>query len=890
VPAQILSTKLSIPSLRSRLVSRPRLIEKLNQGLECGLILVSGPAGYGKSTLLSDWLSQVGLATAWLSLDDGDNDPARFWAYVIAALQGAFHSFGRTLPDTLTVSNQPSDAVITQLINALDELSQPLILILDDYHYIVSQTIHEGILFLLEHAPAHFHLVIATRADPPLPLARLRARSDMLEMRQSDLRFTTLEAADFLNHSMGLQISSEDVARITARTEGWIAGLQMVALSMQNTADVSSFITALTGSHRYIFDYLLEEILERQSPEIRRFLLYTSILDQLTAPLCDALFRENTDGSPMRSSAVILEELERTNLFIIPLDHERRWYRYHSLFAELLRGYLQQTYADQIRILHTLASAWFEGQGLVADAIHHALMGGDWEGVVGLISANVFALLEQNELNTVARQLDNLASEKGFARPWLWIGRAWLAAYTGQLSTVDSRLDMTEAEISSLEDQEHQQTLRGHCAAIRAFAAWVAGKKDVAIQAAQEALDCLPETDRTIRCQSATVLGLSMKNMDARAQAFAQALDYARGSSVSHVVLFAHGCQAYLLVMQGRLREAHAACREAMELANSSNTRQPLPTLSHVYSTLSGILWEWNDLEAALHYAREAVALARRWGQADALHFAYTNLGEALFANGDVEDALNTLQQAWQIAHRTSAWFEEITVCQEIEWYLAQDNLEAALQRLRLAQLNIDETPKVYFSPLLALSFAQIFLARKEYAKALTEIDSILSALEKQKNIYFQVRVLAWQAKAYRALGQETPAFASLKKALMLAAPEGYMRSFLAAGNALISLLHQARAVRIAPNYVDKLLVFLNGEDKAAPPATGASSRLIEALSEREMDVLKLLAQGCSDKRIAEALVIARETVHKHLKNIYGKLEVHSRGEAVIRARELGLL
>jgi LuxR family maltose regulon positive regulatory protein len=659
---------------------------------------------------------------------------------------------------------------------------------------------------------------------------------------------------------------------------------------MQNTEDVSSFITALSGSHHYIFDYLLEEILERQSPEIRRFLLCTSILDQLTAPLCNAIFKETEDAAPARSAAVILEELEHANLFIIPLDHERRWYRYHSLFAELLLGYLQQKYADQIPILHTRASTWFEEQGLIADAIHHALRAGDWESVVRLISANVFALLEQNELNTVARQLENLAREKSLARPWLWIGRAWLASYTGQLGTVDSILNMAEAEISNMKDQDGQQTLRGHCAAIRAFAAWVGGKRDIAVQAAREALDSLPETDRIIRCQSATVLGLSINDMDARAQAYTQALEYAQGSTPSHVVLFAHGCQAYLLVLQGRLREAHAACRAAMQLANSGSTHQPLPTLSHIYSTLSGILWEWNDLDAALRYAREAVALARRWEQADALHFAYTNLGNALFATGDVEGAFDILQQTWQIAHRTSAWFEEITIAQETEWYLAQDNLEAALQHLRLAHIDVDETPRAHFSPLLALNFTQVFLAQKQYTKALTEIDFILNDLKKQKIVYYQVRALVWQAEGYHALGREAQALASLKKALGLAAPEGYMRSFLVAGDGLIPLLKKARSAGILPDYLDKLLAFVERGDKAPALETGMGSHLIESLSKREMDVLGLLGKGYSDKKIAETLVIARETVHKHLKNIYGKLGVHNRTKAVIQARELGLL
>ena len=462
MPLQMLSTKLSIPPLRSRLVQRPRLIQKLNQGLECGFVLISAPAGYGKSTLLSTWLSRIEFSTSWLSLDDRDNDPSRFLVYLDAAFRGIDPSIDEAFESTLGFTQQPEvEAHLTRLINHLDQVKDPFCLILDDYHVIQNQIIHHALSFLLEHRPAVLHLIIATRADPPLPLARLRAKSDMLELRQTDLRFTNQEAADFLNHTMGLKISSEDVARITKRTEGWIAGLQMAALSMQSTNDVSGFITAFTGSHHYVFDYLLEEILRRQSPEIHRFLLYTSILDQLTGPLCDALLDADEESTPSRPSSVILEELEHANLFIIPLDHEQRWYRYHPLFSELLRGYLQKNNSAKIPVLHTRASSWFEGQGMISDAIRHSFAASDGERVVRLISANVFALLEQNELNSVARQLENLTNEHSGARPWLLVGRAWLAAYTGQLSSVEPILNMVETEIGELNSEVELQTLGG---------------------------------------------------------------------------------------------------------------------------------------------------------------------------------------------------------------------------------------------------------------------------------------------------------------------------------------------------------------------------------------------------------------------------------------------
>jgi LuxR family maltose regulon positive regulatory protein len=895
MPLQILSTKLSIPPVRSRLVVRSRLIQKLNQGMECGFILVSAPAGYGKTTLLSAWLDQVDGITAWISLDDGDNDPARFLAYLAAALRQVDPSIGEAMESKADLYTQPeAETLLTPLINQIAQVKHPFCLVLDDYHAIQHQEVHQIVSFMLEHRPPALHLVIATRADPPLPLARLRARSGMLELRLADLRFTMQEAADFLNHTMGLKISPDDVGRITKRTEGWIAGLQMAALSMQHTEDVSGFITAFTGSHHYIVDYLLEEILGRQSPEIRRFLLYTSILDQLSGPLCDALLEGEEETTLTRPASAILEELEHANLFIISLDHEQRWYRYHPLFAELLRSHLQQNYASQIPILQTRASDWFEGQGLISEAIRHALAASNWECVVRLLSANIFALLEQSELNAVARQLENLTNEDRSARPWLCIGRAWLAAYTGQLSYVESILKLAEAEFSALNSQADLEILGGHIATIRAYISWIGDKREIAVRAAQVALEWLPPTERLMRCQAATILGLSFNDSNARTQAYKLALGYAREISVSHVTIFTYGCWAWELAMEGRLRESHTTCQEAMQLAQWSSSHQPLPTLSHVYSTLSFVLCEWNDLEGAVRYGRDAVDLARRWEQADALHFALNNLGYALFASGDVDGAFDTLRQSWQVAQRTSTWFEEISIAQEVEWYLAQENLEAALQRLHIVQVDIDESSRLSPNPFkrrfkLFISI-QVFIAQKQYTKALTLIANLMEDLEEKGAGHYYLRLLIWQALAYQGLRQEEQSLAALRRALTLAAPEGYVRTFIGSGPALIYLLHQARDAGIMTDYVDKLLASAAQAVKVKPIEAGAESALVEPLSEREMDVMKLLLQGCTDKKIAETLVIARETVHKHLKNIYGKLDVHSRAEAIVRARELGLL
>ncbi|HSB65806.1 MAG TPA: LuxR C-terminal-related transcriptional regulator, partial [Anaerolineales bacterium] len=823
------------------------------------------------------------------------NDPERFLTYLLAAFQVIDPSIKNLLADTSKLdSDHDISNALTTLINHILQNRQACCLVLDDYHVIQSQSIHQAVGFLLDHRPEPLKIVITTRADPPLPLARLRARSCMIELRLADLRFTLQEAADFLSHTMGLKVSEEDVARLTMRTEGWIAGLQIAALSMQSTEDISSFINSFTGSHHYIFDYLLEEILNKQSLEVQRFLLYTSILDQLSAPLCDSLLEGEESIAAAQPSSVMLETLEHANLFIIPLDQEHCWYRYHPLFAELLRGYLKKKEPDQVAILNERASAWYEAQGLITEAIRHSLAANDWERIIRLISANIFALLEQNELNNVTRQIANLTGETSPARPWLLIGHAWLTAYTGQISSVEPILKQAEGEIDRLGSEQELQTLGGHIAAIRAYANWIADRRDIAAQAAQAALEWLPESERLIRCQAATMLGLTQYSLNDREKSLKLALSYAKECNVSHVTIFTHGCWTWLLFMKGRLREAHAASLEAIQLAASGSLHQPLPTLSHVYTTLSGILREWNDLEGALHYAKEAVDLARHWEQADALHFALDNLGYTLFAMGDVPGAFEVLRQTWKVATQTSTWFERITLSHEIEWYLFQDNLELALQRLRQAHVDITNPAELpvgsYQSSLLHLSIVQIYLAQKEYSKALYLVNRLIDDMEKQKIVYYLVRLLIWQALAYRGLQNDSEALTSLERALTLAATEGYVRSFIQEGNPLIPLLQQARKRGIYSEYIDKLLTASGKEAEHPPIWRSASSQLVEPLSEREMDVLKLLAQGCTDKKIAEQLVIARETVHKHLKNIYGKLDVHSRMEAIVRAQELDLL
>ena len=892
MPVPILATKLFIPPPRPSVVSRPHLVERLQVGLQGPLTLISAPAGAGKTTLLSQWRLGNGskVPTAWLSLDSADNDLTRFLQYLSAALDALQPGLTEEIRPLLQSPEPPNgEAVLTLLINRLSGLEEESALALDDFHLIDNPIIHTDLTFLLEHLPPHLHLVVLSRADPPLPLARLRARGQLVEIRLADLRFSVEECTQFMNQVMGLNLTGEQVAALEQRTEGWVAGLQLAALSMQGREDVNGFVSAFTGSNHYIVDYLAEEVLTRQPEALRQFLLKTSIPDRMTGPLCDALTGE-------QGGEEFLKQLERANLFVIPLDDEHRWYRYNHLFSDLLRLRLEKIHPGLSAELHGRACTWFEEQGLIADAIRHALMAKDWERVIRLIKANVFALLELNELNSVTRQLDCLPLEKGRTQAWLWIVHAWLSAYTGQLDQIEAHLAAAEAEWQGLEDLAEQQSLQGYLVAIRAYAAWIKGDRDVASRAARNALECLPPSDYLMRCQAATILGLSLNNISESLRAYEQALSYVQKTSVNHVTLFARACQAYTFAAQGRLREAHTACLEAIQSLQASGSRGlPLPTLGTVYVTLSRLLIDWNDLEGAVDFARKAVDIACRWGQADASHLAYSSLARALFACGEVEEAFDILRQARQVAKDTSSWFESLSITQEVEMHLEMGNPEAALACLSAANYDVEDTT------IFPYTSVQVFLAQKQFSKAEPLLSRHLEELTRQDWGYRIVHVLIWQAITYHELKQDSRALASLERALELAAPENLLGCFLRAGAPVVPLLHRARSAGIWPDFIDRVLVSFDQKNVAGlvkTPVKGesrsvqaaASSSFVEPLSGRELEVLKLLAQGCPDKKIAETLVIARETVHKHLKNIYGKLGVHSRTEAVARARELDLL
>jgi LuxR family maltose regulon positive regulatory protein len=620
VPESLLQTKLFIPQIRPNL----GLIERLNQGLQLGhrLVLISAPAGFGKTTLVGEWVQAMGGATppvaiAWLSLDETDNDPTRFLSYFFAALRTIEAGFGKGALGALYASQPqppPAEPILTALINEIAAIPDRIILVLDDYHLIEAQPIHDALTFLLRHLPPQMHLVIATREDPHLPLSRLRARGQLTELRARDLRFTSSEAAEFLNQVMGLDLSAEDIAALETRTEGWIAGLQLAAISMQGRDDATSFIESFTGSHRLVLDYLIEEVLNHQPQNVQTFLLQTAILNRLTGSLCDAVrFGKAKSPTGQENGQAILEMLERANLFIVPLDEERRWYRYHHLFADILRQRLRQTHLEQIPTLHSRASEWYERNGLPSDAIRHALATEDFERAAGLAELAWPAMSESFQSIQWLGWLKALPDELVRARPVLSVRYAWAFLNAGKLEAAEARLldaerwleptvDMNErpkapsAEMVVV-DEEQFRSLPVSIATARAYHAQAIGDVSGTVKYTQRVLDLLPEGDHQWRGAASSLLGLAQYasgDLEAAHRTFSDGLagmdplDAITGTFVL----------ADIKMALGQLHVASSTYKHALQLAMEHGEPMPLGT-EDLYTGISKLHRERGDLEAA---------------------------------------------------------------------------------------------------------------------------------------------------------------------------------------------------------------------------------------------------------------------------------------------------
>jgi len=918
----LLQTKLFIPPTRPRLVSRPWLIEQMNEGLHRKLTLISAPAGFGKTTLVTEWLDNVRGQTkdgnqaknkiAWLSLDEGDNDLARFLTYFIAALNRAEGIEATVGEGSLSMlqSQQPpaTEVVLTPLINEIATIPDKIIFVLDDYHLIDAQPIHNALSFLLENLPPQMHLVITTREDPHLPLSRLRASGQLSELRVTDLRFTSSEAAEFLNHTMGLNLSDEDIAALEARTEGWIAGLQLAAISLRRQGDSTSFIKSFTGSHRLALDYLIEEVLEQQPENIQAFLLQTALIDRLTASLCDALTGRE-DGQRT------LEKLERSNLFIVPLDGEREWYRYHHLFADLLCQRLRQTHLEQIQTLHSRASEWYEQNGFTDEAIEYSLRGEDFERAAGLAELAWPAMDRSFQLATWLGWVTALPDELIRARPVLCVGYAWALLNAGEFEVAEARLldaeqwlepttDMSERMEGPptkmvVVDEEQFRSLPVSLASARAYLAQALGDVPGTVKYARRALDLIPEGDYFARGRAAVLLGLAYwanGDLDPAHQSFTIAMaSFQMVGNILFAISFTYFL-ADIRMAQGRLHEAINTYEQSILLAKEQGD-PALRGTADLYMGLSELHCEQGDLETA----RQHLLRCEELGELDKVYLCHWYLAQARLkkAQGDFDGALDLLQEAEHQYLRGPIPDVRPIAALKTRIWVAQGRLTEAMGWVRERDLSVDDELS-YLREFEHITLARVLIA--QYAsvqkvgfinEAMGLLDRLLKAAEEGGRTGSVIEILVLQALAHEAQGDISPALVFLERALTLAEPEGYVRIFVDEGPPMVQLLNEVLNRGIASEYVRQLLVaFPDAEPEQADSVKrqAPGSELVEPLSEREIDVLQLIAAGHKYQEVAVQLVISLNTVRHHTKNIYSKLEVNNRAQAIKKANDLNLL
>lgn len=883
MPMPILATKLYVPPPRSKIVLRPHLIERLNKGLSagCKLTLISASAGFGKTTLVSEWVAVCGRPAAWLSLDRGDNDPARFISYLIKALQSLQAGMGDGLLAALQ-SPQPLhiETILTSLLNEISLIPGQILLVLDDYHSLDSAPVDQCLAFLIDHQPPQMHLVISTREDPQLPLARYRARGHCTELRAADLRFTSDEACEFLNQLIGLNLSEKDVAALETRTEGWIVGLQLAALSMQGHPDPSRFIQSFTGSHHFVLDYLVEEVLGQQPASIQTFLLRTSILERMCGSLCDAILRD-----PAIPGQATLEYLQRANLFIVPQDNERHWFRYHHLFGDLLRKRLGQSLPDGgIAELQLHASQWYENNDRMLEAFKHAAEANDVERAGRLIESEKMPLHLRGTATTILDWLESLPKTELDARPALWWWQAAMLLIIGQLNGVEEKLQATEAALAlaarpGAGPDEMTRNLIGRIAAARANVAQMHAQTDTIQIQSRRALEYLHPDNLSDRSMATRSLGFAyfiQNDLTEAGRAYAEAYSLAQAAGDIVDSLLAS-------IRVGQIQEAENQLHLAAE-----TYQRVLPLIDEyspynapvAYLGLARIHYEWNDLDAAEQNAEQSLQLSRQFDQViDRLIVSEMFLARLKLARRDATGAMDKILQAEQTSHLKNYTFR----LSEIAYTRA---------RIRLYQGNLDEAAQLVRKNDMPLMRARVLLAQGNPSEALAFVEPQRQQAEAKRLPQRLLLVKAVQAVVLFANGEKDQAVLVLAETLALAEPGGHIRLFLDEGPLMAELLLEAAGRGVMPGYVARLLAAFeaekrDGEDKTDPAPAGA---LVELLSQRELEILNLIARGLSNREIGGRLFLALDTIKGHNRKLFDKLQVQSRTEAVARAHELGLI
>jgi LuxR family maltose regulon positive regulatory protein len=906
---RLLTTKLYIPPRRSELVPRPRLIERLSEGLSRQLTLICTPAGFGKTTLLSEWLSiqraacgHSQLAIGWVSLDAEDNDPMRFWHYVVTALDLAQPGVGESTLDALFAAQPASiPSLLTTFINTIASSAHDFALVLDDYHVIQAQAIHDTVASLLEHLPPNMHLFIASRTEPPLALARLRARNQLVELRSSDLRFTHAEAALFLQHILDVRLSVEEVAALEERTEGWIAGLQLAALSMRGRPDLSTFIASFAGSHRYIVDYLAEEVLYRLPETVQTFLMRTSILDRLCASLCNAL-TDQVDGQRT------LEALEQANVFIFPLDEERRWYRYHHLFAEVLSHRLQRLHPDLAPELHRRASVWCEEHDQMEAAVEHALCAHDFERTVYLIEQKEAGELVTNrgEFGTLQRWMEALPYGLVRARPRLCLIYIWSLLPLGRWNECERLLQDAERGLQAVSEPAIVERVLSSIMAARASLAYSTGNAQFAISLSEQALARIPPENLSGR--SFTLLHLAGAywaggDLATANKYIEQAVTMGRAAGNIYVTLFSMYLLAMVQVSQAHLHQADSTFQQALQFAASYQER-PLMATASLRLDLGRLLYEWNDLDATVEHVNRSIEIYLQIGDPRFLPYAYRTLAAVKRAQGDGEGEREELERALHLLRQHNlARDNPLLAAFGARLSMLLGDIEAAERWAREDAGNGDEQP-VYLHETKHLIRTRLFMQQGKTAAALEMLGCLLHMAEAEARTGSVIKILVLLAMALQMQGDNSAAALTLARALTLAEPEGYIRTFVDEGEPMRTLLSEVLAAQqegrfsgehsVSSTYIQRLLAAFavpsvpSLADNGNLPAL--SSLLAEPLSERELEVLRLIAAGLSNQEITEQLVIAMSTLKTHINHLYSKLDVRSRTQAIIQARALNLL
>ncbi|HNA88921.1 MAG TPA: LuxR C-terminal-related transcriptional regulator [Anaerolineales bacterium] len=887
MPTPILATKLFIPPLRTNIVPRPHLTERMKEGKFHKLTLISAPAGFGKTTLVSEWITGCGLPVAWLSLDEGDNDHKRFLAYLIAALRTITKNIGERASDLLDAAPFPDiESVLTSLLNEITATSDHFILVLDDYHLIESKQVDEAVSFLVEHLPPQIHLVIATREDPPLPLPRLRVRGQLTELRAADLRFTPTEAADFLNRVMGLNLSAENITALETRTEGWIAGLQLAALSMQGHQDTASFIKSFTGSHRFVLDYLIEEVFQQQPERVQAFLLHTSILERMCGSLCDAILRDSS--VPAQET---LEHLEHANLFIVPLDSERRWYRYHHLFGDLLRQRAGKNLSQaEIVELHIRASEWYEQNEVLLDAFHHALAAGDFDRAARL-AETAWQGMERN-FQTLAwlGWVKKLPDAVIGSRPWLCVHIGWAYSDVGELEPSETYLQKAERSLTDMKDWEEFKSIPSTIALIRSGNAQIEGNLPETVRYAELCLQLAPEDSLLIHAQAAITLGFTqwaVGDVEASLQAMLTWMDDMQKLGNQMYAIASAFVVADMQMTLGHLSEAENILQQMIQQA-AIYGQDAINVTAHHHLGLAMLAHEYGDdaavasrlqLVAELGQRSTLIDWAHRWGLAQA------RLKESA---GEWDEALKFLDEAQRGYVKNPIPTLQPIEARKARIYLKQGRPDMAQAWAQARSLSVRDEAS-YFGEYEHLTLARIHLAERSFEGVNPLLERLLALAESQKRTGSMMEILILQSLAHQTQGEQTQALTALERALTLTEPAGYIRIFVDEGEPMRLLLEEYLSNRES-SYVERLLEIFSKPQNPKSQIVNRQSKIVDPLSERELEVLKLLRSELSGPEIAERLIVSLNTLRTHTKNIFNKLGVNNRRSAIRRAEELDLL